>query len=136
MKSIFPDKEKKPTQDDLINHLGGTFKIWQDIKDCTLAKYPKATEEWNYSSSGWSFRLKDKKRAIIYLLPRQGFFKVAFVFGQKAVDRIMDSDADQFIKSELQSARPYVEGRGIRIDVKDHRLFNDIKFLIEVKLSH
>ena len=101
-------------------------------------QYPRATEEWNFPGKkyGWSFRIKDKKRAIIYLLPRDGFFMVAFVFGQKATDEIMKSDVDEKIKKELSEARKYEEGRGIRITFDDKGILTDIKKLIEIKLSH
>lgn len=95
-------------------------------------------DEWNYSGDkyGWGFRIKDKKRAIIYLLPRDRFFKAAFVFGQKATDAIMASRISDTIKSELASARVYAEGRGIRITVSNQSNINDIKELIDIKIAY
>ncbi len=72
----------------------------------------------------------------MYLLPREGYFKVAFVFGQKAFDAIMASDIDSAIKKELADAKVYVEGRGIRIDVKDDVVLKDIKKLIDIKVEN
>jgi len=127
-----------PTNSDLRIALGNTDKLWHTIVDHVHLKYPEANDEWNYSGDkyGWSFRIKDKKRAIIYLLPRDMFFKVAFVFGQKATDAVMDSDIAKEIKTELGSAKVYAEGRGIRIDIKDPTIIIDIKRLIDIKLSH
>jgi hypothetical protein len=136
-KSIFIDKTKLPSDNDLIEGLGETYQLWQSIKDYVYLKYPKAIDLWNYSGDkyGWSFRIKDKKRAIIYLLPRDKYFKVAFVFGQKATDSIMKSQISTSIKSELDSAKVYAEGRGIRIDIKDEKILNDIKKLIDIKIA-
>ncbi len=136
-KSIFTEKTKKPGQDDLAAFLGDTCPLWQIVEDYVLAKYPGGLKEWYYSGEkyGWNFRIKDKKRAILYLLPRQGFFKVAFVFGQKATDMVMQSHISDDIKKELESARKYAEGRGIRIDVRDEKIIKDIKELIGIKLS-
>ena len=136
--SIFTNKEEKPNDDNLYAALGLTNHLWVIIIDFTLHKYPAAIKEWNYSGDkyGWSFRLKDKKRAIIYLLPRDGFFKAAFVFGQKATDQILDSQVSDDIKLEIQNAKVYAEGRGIRIEVKNESLLTDIKKLIEIKLSN
>ena len=94
--------------------------------------------DWNYPGKnyGWSYRIKDKKRAIIYLLPRAGYFKATFVFGQEALDCIMLSDISSEIKDELNRAKKYAEGRGIRIDIKNDTNLPDIKKLIEIKLEH
>ena len=134
--SIFINKEAIPNNSDLTDALGDTYDIWQTIVDYVQLKYPNSVDEWNYSKYGWSFRMKDKKRAIIYFLPRDNFFKVAFVFGQKATEKIMQSHITNFIKLELDSAKVYTEGRGIRIDIKDNSMISDIKELINIKLAY
>jgi hypothetical protein len=136
MKSIFTDKDKLPNDNDLKESLGDTYQLWQLIKDYVILKYPKGLEEWSFTKYGWSFRIKDKKRAIIYLLPRDRFFKAAFVFGQKATDIIMKSQIANSIKTELDSAKVYAEGRGIRIYVADKMIINDIKELIDIKIGN
>lgn len=104
--SIFTDKAAEPDLDNLKNNLDSTFDLWLQIIKIVKEKYPNPKEDWNYPSKkyGWSFRLKDKKRAIIYLLPREGYFKVAFVFGQKASDQIMASNINSTIKEDLANA--------------------------------
>jgi len=136
-KSIFTDKNSIPNQNDLMESLEKSFHLWQLIVDTVHAKYPDSSDEWNYPGVkyGWSFRMKDKKRTILYLLPRDHYFKVAFVFGQKATDAIMNSNIAETIKTELIAARVYAEGRGIRIDIKNDMLINEIKELINIKFS-
>jgi len=136
--SIFTDNKIMPVDDDLIVALGSMYEMWQHLTGYVHLKYPAAIDLWNYSGDkyGWNFRIKDKKRAIVYLLPRDRFFKVAMVFGQKATDTIMHSQVAECIKSELASARVYAEGRGIRIDITDETLMNDLKILIDIKIAH
>jgi hypothetical protein len=138
MKSVFTDKASKPTKDDLKKALGGTFEFWKKLEEYTKKCNPDFYEEWKYSSEkyGWSFRISDKKRVLIYLLPRDGFFKVAFVFGQKATNEIIKSDISEKIISEIKSAKVYAEGRGIRIEVKDKSSVDDIKKLITIKTAN
>lgn len=132
------DKLPVPDESMLRAALGDTFSQWSNLRSFVLEVYPEASEEWNFPGAkyGWSFRIKDKKRAILYLLPRNGFFKTAFVFGQKATDTILSANIDDSIKHELLTARVYAEGRGIRIDVHDSGLLEDLKFLIRVKLAN
>ena len=136
--SIFADKKMIPTTENLKESLDGTYEIWNELTGYVHLKYPSAIDEWKYSGDkyGWSFRIKDKKRVIIYLLPRDKFFKTAFVFGQKATDAVMNSRISDNIKSELESARVYAEGRGIRLDILNETILNDLKTLIDIKISH
>jgi hypothetical protein len=136
--SIFMNKTKVPGDSDLSIELKETYELWCVIRNHVHEKYPDAMDEWHYSGAkyGWSFRIKDKKRVIVYLLPRRGFFKTAFVFGQKATDVIMNnSTIAPVIKEQLESAKVYAEGRGIRIDILDTSLINDMKQLVEIKLA-
>jgi len=136
--SVFTDKAKVPVNDDLITPLGETYNLWMTLRDYVYEKYPDGKEDWNYPGKnyGWSFRIKDKKRAIMYFLPREEYFKVAFVFGGKATEYIMDSDISEDIKTDLQNAKVYAEGRGVSINVEDDSNIADIKELVEIKLAH
>ena len=138
MASYFIDKNTIPTSQDLKKALGTTFSIWESMVETARSLYPKAIEEWNFPGEkyGWSFRIKDKKRAIIYLLPQDKFFKVSFVFGQKATDAVLDSTIAEDIRKDLRNARVYAEGRGIRIDVKNKSPLKDIKELIKIKIAN
>lgn len=136
--SIFTDKAIKPTEKDLIENLDSSYELWKQIHEFVLEKYPTGLAEWNFPGKkyGWSYRIKDKKRAIIYFLPRDKYFKVAFVFGQKATDIVLASDISSDIKTELEQATKYAEGRGIRIEIKNDTILSDIKQLIEIKLKN
>ncbi len=136
--SIFQDKAETPTNKDLGKNIGSTYSLWLEIQKYVYQQYPNGKEDWNFPGKnyGWSFRIKDKKRAIIYFLPRENYFKVAFVFGQKALDQILETNIADSIKNDLLSAKKYAEGRGIRIDVKNKNVIPDIQKLIEIKLAN
>jgi len=135
--SIFSEKNITPDEKLLKDALKDSYKLWQKIYKYVHTNYFDAIDNWNYTSAkyGWSFRINDKKRAIIYLLPRDKYFKAAFVFGQKATDEIMESKVNKSIKDELKSAKVYAEGRGIRIDVNDKNI-NDVLMLVDIKLRN
>ena len=137
MKSIFTDKTIKPSQAELIKGLGDTYELWISLAEWAKKTSPNSSEEWHFAREkfGWSFRIKDKKRVLIYLLPRDRYFKIGFVFGQKATDKIFATEIHQSIIDELKIAKVYAEGRGIRIDVKDDLLIEDLKQLIVIKCS-
>jgi hypothetical protein len=136
--SAFMDKDNPPDTDALRSCLAETYRAWERLRLYVLQCYPKGREEWSFPGKkyGWNFRIKDNKRAIVYLLPREGYFKAAFNFGQRAVDEIMESGVAPSIKEDLAAARVYAEGRGIRIDVRKESDMDDVLTLIDIKLRY
>ena len=131
-------KEKLPSKGDLKTALNSTYSLWLEIEEFCILNYPKALCEWKHSGQkyGWSYRIKDKKRVIAYFLPRLNYFKIALVFGKKAVEEVLNSSVSDEIKTELAEAKVYAEGRGIRIDVKSVDVLMDVKALIHIKLKN
>jgi len=130
-------KDSIPDDQQLKIALGTTYPFWETIKEKVKVLEPLSTENWHFSGQkfGWSYRISDKKRVIIYLLPREGYFKVAFVFGDKAVESITQSDIDPQIVKELLETKKYAEGRGIRLDVREENALADIFKLMEIKIK-
>lgn len=138
MKSSFIDKKKEPNEAELKVVLDTTYAYWKHLRDFTVQCFPKAQAAWHYSGDkyGWSFRICDKKRVLLYLLPHDTFFKIAMLFGQKASDEILDSSVSETIKHELELSKGYAEGRGIRLDIKNKSLLKDITCLIQIKVAN
>jgi hypothetical protein len=136
--SLFDDKSKQPTKQMLAKALGKQYQLWTEIAEYVVEKYPRAIEEWKYYSVkyGWSFRLKDKKRNIIYMTPSDGFIMVGFIFGDKGVNAVQENSLPQTIKDELRDAKKYVEGRIIRLQVRIQADVANIKRLIDIKIAH
>jgi hypothetical protein len=136
--SIFSNKAQIPDNDMLSEALGIQYNAWIEIRNYVFTAYPNSVEEW-YSQgqkNGWNFRIKDRKRPIIYMLPREKYFLVAFVFGEKATADSLESDISREIKEIIKSARVYAEGRGFRIELRNLNYIEDIKKLIDIKLSN
>ncbi|MCD6064763.1 MAG: hypothetical protein K0R82_2674 [Flavipsychrobacter sp.] len=106
---------------EISNALAGQYEIWTGIVKYVYEKCPVATDEWSYSKFGWNYRVKDRKRVIIYLMPCDGFFRASFVLGQAAYEEVLKSKLPQSIKDTINAASVYAEGRGFRIDVHEKR---------------
>jgi hypothetical protein len=137
MTSIFTKKKIVPSEEMLLEVLKDNYLHWNELRSYLKHLFPEIKEEWNYSGRkfGWSFRMKDKKRVVMYLLPREGTFKVAFVFGKKAIERILDEIKHPSFLLELANAPEHVEGRGIRWEVKDDSELYMLKKLLHIKLD-
>lgn len=136
--SVFEDKALHPTKESLKEAIGNTSVIWNELKSYALGKSPDYFEEWAYSGKnyGWGFRIREKKRVIIYLTPGKDFFLFSAVFGEKAYNDIIASNISREIKDILSVAKVYAEGRGIRVEIVNGNMTNDIKKLIDFKIKY
>lgn len=136
--SIFNDKETKPDEEALKKAIPDYYDLWVELKTHITKTYPEVTEEWNYPGKkyGWSFRMRSKKRVVMYFLPRDNEFKIALVYGQKATDAALESAIPAEYKNIINEAKVYAEGRGFRIDIKSWEQIEDIKELIRFKMEN
>ena len=138
MPSIFLDKSVVPNDIMLAEALGKSLKHWKAIKSHLSERCGDWTEEWKYynAKSGWVMKVFRKKRNLFFFFPSGSYFTIAFVFGDKAVSAVGESDLPIRLKKSLISARKYAEGRGIRIDVKATEDVENICKLIDIKIEH
>lgn len=136
--SIFEDKAKLPVEEELKTVLKETYPFWQDLKSFVHENYKPVLEEWKHSGKnyGWGFRLRDKKRVIIYMTPCEGYFNASLVFGEKATKQAFESNISQEIKRIIDEAPVYAEGRGFRVYIKGKEYLGDLKELIMIKLNN
>lgn len=135
---IFTGRDKYPDQQILKEKLSITYPFWESIIKYIYQNYSNVSEEWHFRHINfeWGLWIKLKKRNLIYLIPNQGFFICAFVFGKKGVEAVMNSEISDQIKVELSKTRKYLEGTGFRIDVKDDVIVKDIYELIQIKIDN
>ncbi|TAK58274.1 MAG: DUF3788 family protein [Bacteroidetes bacterium] len=135
--SIFTNKSVVPDNASLAGALGSSFKYWVTIKQHVEETYGECVEEWKFYSqkSGWTLKLLHKKRNFFFFTPLKNYFRLGFVFGDKAVAEIERSDLPKSIIDELVNAKKYAEGRGVRIEVKTKKDVAIVKKLVEVKMG-
>ncbi len=134
----FTDKSVKPNASRLSQTLGEKVKLWEAIKEHIKQNHGEVREEWKFYNpkSGWTLKVLLKKRNLFFFTPLDGYFRVAFVFGDKAVSAVDESDLPEDIKTELKNARKYAEGRGIRIEIKFQKDVENVKKLIDIKVAN
>ena len=90
----FIGKTTRPSDSDLEKTLGRAKPLWDQLVAELASEHDVTTREWkSYSAkSGWALRLKRGKRTIVWLVPYDRCFQVAFIFGEKALTAIRQSD--------------------------------------------
>jgi hypothetical protein len=135
--STFDDKDKQPQSADLRSALGRSAGAWQELVSWLEQEYAPLAKDWIYSGQqwGWSLRLKQKKRAILYLTPREKFFHAGLVLGEKAAKVALAMDLPTDAAKEVKTAKRYAEGRAIRLDVRFKKDLGAVKMLARAKMS-
>jgi len=136
--SAFDDKARPPRPVELKETLGRSSALWDRLKEHLASEYPPLTEKWMFSGAkwGWSLQLKHKKRAILYMTPCVKHFLAGFALGEKAVKAAHASDVSDSVLALIDSAPRYVEGRGVRIEVRTKKDLEDVKRLAVVKMAN
>jgi hypothetical protein len=137
IENAFIGKAVQPTPRELAAKLGPAKALWnQLVKDVTKECGITGREWTSYSpKAGWSLRLKQKKRNIVYLAPCDGCFRVAFVLGDKAMKVAKGTDFPSTTAKLIAEAPRYPEGSGIRIEVKDRADLDAVKRLAKIKIA-
>ena len=136
--SVFCDKSHPPDESGLAEALGKSAALWVEIRDGVRADWESVVEEWKYYGAkyGWSLKTLHKKRNLFFFIPGEGSFMISFVFGDKAVAAIEESDLPQALIEEVRSAKKYAEGRGLRIAVGSSRDVEHVRKLVAIKMTN
>jgi hypothetical protein len=112
-------KPTRPADAAVAEALGPAKRLWDDIRRRVGREFAPMTEEWAFSGKkhGWTLRLGQKKRAVLYLKPLEGCFRVSLALGPKAVDAARAAQHPPDVLRRHDEAVQYPEGKAIRIEV-------------------
>ena len=136
--NAFIGKPEKPGDAELSSVLGPSRALWDQLLDDLSSEGSITGWEWHSYSvkAGWSLRLKRKQRNIVYMVPCQGAFLAAFVFGDKALAAIRAAKFPRSVMDLIDSAKRYPEGTGIRLEVKRPKDVATVKKLAVIKVEN
>ncbi|KPL11368.1 MAG: hypothetical protein AMS26_20080 [Bacteroides sp. SM23_62] len=136
--NVFLSKDVNPTEELIKANLADNYAQLEEIRKFIDDTFGETLEEWkNYGEKiGWLLKKLYKKRNLFFITVCDGYFNVTFVFGDKAVDSIVDSEISPSLKTALMEARKYAEGRGLSIKVEDDIYLPDIKKLLQIKVNN
>jgi hypothetical protein len=134
----FNNKQIMPDEAALAAEIGETKEVLDQICSFIEKETGQLTREWKHygQKSGWTLKLLSKKRNLLFVGPEDGYFIIAFVFGDRAVEAVLKSQLPESIKNELMNARKYAEGRGIRFEIRDNSQLDSVLQLIRIKLEN
>jgi hypothetical protein len=136
--SAFDDKSREPTAQDVASVLGRTRAHWDDLRTHIADRYAPLDEKWTFAGSkwGWSLRLRQKKRTILSMVPREGRFLIGMAMGEKAAGAAHDSRLPASILAVIDNAELFPEGRAVRIEIRNKKDREAVKKLAAIKMAN
>lgn len=135
--NAFAGKADAPDDHALTVALGAAKTLWDKLVS-DLQRKKAVSAEWGSSSrkAGWSLRLKQKDRIILYLIPQPDSFQVALVLGDKGVKAARESELPARVQKSIAGAKRYAEGTGIRLAVTAPEDLAGIEQLAQIKIDN
>jgi hypothetical protein len=118
--------------------LGNTEAEWDMLIQWMDKELDVREQEWKGvipGKYGWSLRLKQKKRNIVYLSPCQGCFRVGFMLGDRAMETVRLTLFPAAVAKVIAEATHYPEGTGITLLVKRAQDLASIRRLAAIKVK-
>lgn len=136
--NAFRGKANQPNEAELHAALGSSAKLWNEFIHWMADDEGVAGQEWKgicVEKYGWSLRLKQKSRNIVYLGPGKGCFMASFVLSDKALQAAKDAHLPKAVAEALAKAPRYPEGNGLRLQVHRNADLPAIKKIVAIKLA-
>ena len=135
--SVFTDKSAEPQPEELEKVLGKTTQHWDSLVEQVGEEYEPLEKTWIYPGAnwGWSLRLKQKKRTVLYLTPGEGHFLVGFALGEKAIAAAHAGELPAPVLELIDSAPRFPEGRAVRIEVRKKEDVSNVLKVANAKMS-
>jgi len=136
--SAFDDKSQEPQAADLQSTLGRSSVHWTNLIAHIEDEFAPLDTTWNFAGAkwGWSLRLKQKKRTVLYMTPCNRHFLVGFALGKKAVTPAHARPLPDSILVTIDEAKKYAEGRGVRVEVKNKKDLAAVMMLAAIKMAN
>ena len=117
--------------------MGRAGARWDELVAYISSEYAPLTTKWGFAGAkwGWSLRLTQKKRTVLYMTPQERYFLVGFALGEKAVRAANAIPLDESVLALIDQAPKYAEGRGVRMAVRTKRDIETVKRLAAVKMA-
>lgn len=131
------DSSQVPELEDIESLLGPSIEQWDRLLLLVSQMHSPVSQVWNFGGAkhGWILRLKRKERVILYLIPQVGGFLVGLVLGERACLAAESLPLPKSVRTLLDEAPRYAEGRGFRVPVKSDEDVEAVVQLAAAKMA-
>jgi hypothetical protein len=137
VRPLLDDPDEPPDDERLGRYLGAAKAAWDEF----VRQAPIAIEgiqfAWRYYTDGkaWLCKVARKGRTICWISVREGAFRAAFYFGEKADAGIAQLDIDRGIREAYASAARAGKLKPLRVEVRDVSALPDLFTVMRFKAA-
>ena len=127
------DKGAPPTPTELAGLLGGSHEVFRAL----IERGAGVASQWRrYSArSPWVLKVSQGERTLFYVSPKAGAFEVTVLLGERATEAALGGRVSKKLHAAIRAARPYAEGRPVRVTVRGRAGLAGVEQLVAVKLD-
>jgi len=133
---FFLDKQKQPSQFEMIETLGHASDLWKDLTDYLQCHYDFIPEFSFFTKKyGWTIRYRRKGKTLCYLFPLVDAFTVLLILGNKQAEQALNlqDELSSEIRSILINTPQLHDGRWMWFKISNQAQVEDIKLLLNIK---
>ena len=133
-KSAFADKDRPPTMEDVLGVIGTKRPLFESVVEFVEGTYGVSGFLKYYGKNyGWMVQYRRAGRTLVSLYPREEAVTVQVVLGPRHVREALAMKLGKNVRTALQEARDYPEGRWLFIDLETERDVRDVRGLLLLK---
>ncbi len=134
MGGAFTDRAAMPGRGELVDALGDRLAPWDRLAGRIEASYGIDPEPlWFGKDAGWVVRYRRSGRSLLVLLPEPGRVRALVVVGPAAYPAVVALDLGPAVRTSLESAHAYPDGRWLWLDVTTEAIADDVLRLVAAK---
>ncbi|MFN3554325.1 MAG: DUF3788 family protein [Bacteroidales bacterium] len=118
--SFFNNRFIIPDRSQFSTALGSTWSLFENLMDSLNNAYGGSSPEWKYygPQSGWVLTAVLNTNNLFFVIPCNGYFKVAITFSQKAFDTFWDCVLLDVFEDQWRETSRCAESGTLQFDVK------------------
>jgi hypothetical protein len=134
---VFVDKKYRPSEAEIHQAIGPKLAVWQELVEFLRAHYPSDEDiKFLYGKKyGWVLRFRKRGQLLTSLYPTEGGFTAQINLGPAAIERTRNMELGENVRTVIDQATPYSEGRWLFIPVKSAEDVRDIRQLIALRVE-
>jgi hypothetical protein len=125
--------DRPPKSPELAKQLGRAHGAFRKLSEGRAG----AVAEWKRygKTAPWVLKVTEAERTLFYITPGAGEFEVTVVLGERATAAALGGRVRRALHASIRAAKPYVEGRPVRVVVSTEADLAGVEELVAVKLK-